>query len=174
MKLVRALLIVLALSGCIPDGKNPYDPTVRINPPSRQNPPSPTPTTTVVSGLHGKPYAPVGLSLCAEMNFYRIQWGLPARFDDSGHHQRWTKSDGLGWRESKCQNDVVSSTGCCGGYWQLYISVFLRDHRMKPLLAVCDVDSLSDVTGVEPYDKQRQACAARALYSVDPTAWRPM
>lgn len=172
MKIIRAVLVLFALTACMPDIKSPYDPTVRLDPPARSD--VPVTTTPVILGLQDKPYAPAGLSLCAEMNFYRIQWGLPNRFDDSGHHQKWTKSDGLGWRESKCQNDVVSSTGCCGGYWQLYISVFIRDYRMKPLLAACDVRTLADVTGVEPYDKQRQACAARALYSVDPTAWRPM
>jgi hypothetical protein len=122
----------------------------------------------------GLPFAPVGFSGCAEMNFYRIQFGLPERFGDGGGHQRWVPSDGLGWRESKCQNDVTSSTGCCHGYWQLYISLFLRDTKLRPKVLACNVTKPTDVLGVDPYSKQRNACVAKALYDLkglDP--WKP-
>lgn len=150
---------------------------VGVRPPAvPRTPVPPRPTQPpVATGLNGLPFAPAGMSGCEEMNFYRIQWGLPQRFDDSGHHQRWTRSDGLGWRESKCQNPAVSGTGCCGGYWQLYISLFLRDGRMAPKLAACDVKRLSDVTGESAYNKQRQACAAKATYDVvGLSAWKPL
>lgn len=105
-------------------------------------------------GLAGKGFAPAGLSGCDEMNWYRAQWGLPSQFAS------------LGYRESRCRNDVVSNTGCCGGYWQLYVSLFLRDGSMRGRLAACDVDSPGDVIGNDPYDKQRNACVTRALYDV--------
>lgn len=132
-----------------------------------------TPPTTVevgpppVPGLNGKPFAPEGLDECAEMNFYRVQWGLPARFDDSGRHSQWVRSDGLGWRESKCGNHQVSSTGCCFGYWQLYTGLFLKDWKLGPLLRdSCKIDNKYAVLGDDPLAKQKQACAAYQLYSV--------
>jgi hypothetical protein len=132
-------------------------PAVRLNPP--------TTTSTVPTGLWGLPYAPPGLSDCAEMNFYRTQFGLPSQFSDqprTGPRSRW----GFGWRESNCRNEDIVRTWCCHGYWQLYISLFMKDHRMRDRLAKCDVDSASDVNSDTPYDKQRQACAARAAYDV--------
>ena len=122
----------------------------------------------------GLPFAPAGWSGCTEMNFYRVQFGLPERFGDGGRHQKWVPSDGLGWRESKCRNDVTSSTGCCHGYWQLYISLFLRDTKLGPKVRACNVTKPLDVFGLEPYNKQRNACVAKALYDLkglDP--WKP-
>lgn len=125
-------------------------PAVRLTPPK---PPAPV-------GLGGRPFAPAGLSDCAEMTFYRKQWGLPSVFDQ------------LGWRESNCRNEDAVRTYCCHGYWQLYISLFLRDPRMKPRLTACGVDAADDVNSDNPYDKQRQACSAKALYDVQGiSAW---
>lgn len=122
-------------------------------------------------GLWGKPYAPIGLSDCAEMNFYRIQWGLPKQFSDQprkGSKSKW----GFGWRESNCRNEDKVRTWCCHGYWQLYIDLFLKDHRMIPRLAACGVKSYEDVNSDVPLDKQRQACVTRALYeTVGLKAW---
>lgn len=133
-------------------------PAVRLTPP--------------IAGLGNAPFAPEGLDECAEMNFYREQWGLPARFDDSGRHQRWTPSDGIGWRESKCQNDV--NTSCCWGYWQLNIGLFFGDWRMAPRLAACGVASHRDVSGTSPLAKQKQACAAAMLYQLSGLSpWSP-
>jgi hypothetical protein len=123
---------------------------------------------SVPTGIHGLPFAPEGLDRCQEMNFYRVQWGLPERFSDQPRVPQVSFArQGLGWRESNCRNDVISSTGCCGGYWQLYISLFARDSRMRPRLADCNVSALSDVTGNEPLDKQRNACVAKALYDLE-------
>ena len=109
--------------------------------------PAPSPT-----GVHGLPFAPVGMSGCAEARFYRIQFGLPDAFD------------GLAWRESNCRNDV--RTSCCFGLWQLYVSLHLRDARLAPSYAECGVDDPGDVFGPSALAKQRNACAAAAVYAV--------
>lgn len=143
----------------------PVDPAGRVSPPSTD--------PCAAAGLGCRPFAPAHLDDCSRMVFYLEQWGLPARFDDSGRHQRWTASDGLGWRESKCNNAAVSPTGCCGGWWQLYIGTFL-EHGHAAALALCDVDELGDVVGIEPLDEQRQACVTAWLYSVDHLGpWAP-
>lgn len=129
---------------------------VRLNPPE---PPAPV-------GIWGQPFAPEGLSDCDEMNFYRLQWGLPDQFSDqprSGSRSKW----GYGWRESNCRNEEGVRTYCCYGYWQLYFNQHMEDHRMGPRYAACEIDEISDYNGDEPLDKQKQACAAAALYEVD-------
>jgi hypothetical protein len=131
-------------------------PAVRLNPPE---PPTPV-------GIWGQPFAPEGLSDCDEMNFYRLQWGLPDQFSDqprSGSRSSW----GYGWRESNCRNEEDVRTYCCYGYWQLYFSQHMKDHRMGPRYAACGINEISDYNGDEPLDKQKQACAAAALYEVD-------
>lgn len=117
----------------------------------------------VPSGIYGLPFAPAGLDPCAEFEFYRIQWGLPERFDR------------LAFRESRCIQELGSThrTSCCVGYLQLFVSQHLDDHRTAPLYAACEVTSEFDVDGPEPIEKQRQLCAAAALYSVAGfTPWR--
>lgn len=124
---------------------------VRVNPP-----PAPHEQTLVFGGgLQARPFAPAGLSDCEEMSFYRQQWGLPAAFDS------------LGWRESGCRNEDNVRTACCVGYWQLYVSTFVRDYRAAPRLAdECAVYGSGDVNSDTPVDKQRQACAAAVVYSI--------
>lgn len=117
----------------------------------------PPPTTTPVeppTGLWGQPFAPEGLTDCAEMTFYRQQWGLPARFDD------------IGWRESNCRNEDGVHTSCCWGYWQLWTSLHLQDHRLVDKMHACGVWSHWDLNSDVPIEKQRQACAAKALFDV--------
>lgn len=106
----------------------------------------------VVSDL--EPSGPVGLTGCDEMNWYRVNAGLPERFS------------ALGWRESNCRNEDGVRTWCCHGYWQLYISLWIQDHRLSPRLAACGVDSADDVNSDTHEDKLRQACAAKAAYDV--------
>ena len=121
---------------------------VRVNPP---------PTTVPIAaqeGLYGQPFAPEGLSNCDEMNFYRVQWGLPAKFS------------ALGWRESNCRNEDGVRTYCCYGYWQLYTSLHLKDQRLRPKMEWCGVFSSNDLNSDNPLEKQKQACAARALFDV--------
>ena len=122
----------------------------------RMNPPETTTTTAppVPTGLHGQPFAPEGLSNCDEMNFYRVQWGLPERFS------------ALGWRESNCRNEDGVRTFCCHGYWQLYTSLHLQDHRLAPRMELCGVSSHYDLNSDNPLEKQKQACAAKALFDV--------
>lgn len=110
------------------------------------------------AGLHGLPFAPDDLTGCSEMMWYAYQFGLPARFE------------GVGFRESSCRNDV--NTYCCYGYWQLYVSLHLRDHRLAPMYAECNITSIEDIFGNEPIKKQRQACGAAAVYQVQGgSAW---
>jgi hypothetical protein len=112
--------------------------------------PPPQPTT----------YAPEGLSNCDEMHWYRARVGLPARFDQ------------IGWRESNCRNEDGVHTSCCYGWWQLNVGLHLRDPRLAPKYRACGVDSYTDVNSDTPTDKQRQACATKALYdTVGLSAW---
>lgn len=117
----------------------------------QETPTSPPPTTAPATPSL---FAPPELDGCAEMTWYRINAGLPARFDQ------------LGWRESNCRNEDAVRTYCCHGYWQLYISLWLTDHRMAPRLAACGVDSAQDVNSDTPGDKWRQGCAAKAAFDV--------
>ena len=121
----------------------------------------PVPTVAAPAGLHGLPFAPEGLGDCDEMAFYRIQAGLPDRFQ------------ALGWRESNCRNEDVVRTFCCYGYWQLWVDLQLEDHRAGPVFRdYCAIYSIDDVNSDAPLDKQRQACGAKALFNiVGYTAW---
>jgi hypothetical protein len=104
--------------------------------------------------------APDGLSNCDEMSWYRQRAGLPARFD------------AIGWRESNCRNEDGVRTSCCHGWWQLNVSLHLRDRRLAGRYHDCGVYSYADVNSDTPGDKLRQACAARALYdTVGLSAW---
>jgi len=105
-------------------------------------------------GLHGQPFAPADWTGCLEMEFYRRQAGLPDRFDS------------LGWRESNCRNEDGVRTGCCHGYWQMWTDLHLRDHRLAPLMADCEITGPQDLNSDDPLEKQKQACAAKALYDV--------
>lgn len=98
--------------------------------------------------------APDGLSNCDEMHWYRVNAGLPSAFD------------GIGWRESNCRNEEGVHTSCCWGYWQLNVALHLRDGRLAGRYHDCGVYSRFDVDSDTPGDKRRQACAAKALYSV--------
>jgi len=138
--------------GINPDGATATAPAVRVDPPDP--PPVIESLPPLEVGLGGAPFAPPGLSDCDEMSFYRQQWNLPAVFDR------------LGWRESNCLNRDDVHTSCCWGYWQLWISLHLRDHRIAPGYAMCGVDAIDDVNSDNPWDKQRQACAASVLYRV--------
>ena len=140
------VLVDLELNAPIPtDG---LQPAVRVNPPA-------PPPTYAPTGLWGQPFAPPGLDNCAEMGFYRQQWGLPEAFQ------------GIGWRESNCRNSVTSSTGCCRGHYQLDVTLHLRDHRIGwRYRDNCAVHSYWDVFGEDPLAKQKQACAAKQLFDV--------
>jgi hypothetical protein len=172
--MIRILVAALVLCGC---GATPYvtsdyetAPTIVIHPilPSldapaiatvsaiRIRPPSPitrdehTPMPAAPTGIMGLPFAPANMTGCDEMTFYREQFQLPPRFD------------GLGYRESRCTNTPISSTGCCVGYWQLH-SIIFRDHRMIEGLAACGA-TWQNVRGDDPASKQRNACAAKQLF----------
>lgn len=109
---------------------------------------------TISVGLWDQPFAPEGLSDCDEFRFYRIQWGLPARFDS------------LAWRESNCRNEDGVRTFCCHGYLQLYISLQIKDHRITDRYHECGVYSANDINSDNPLEKQKHLCAAAVLFSV--------
>jgi len=104
--------------------------------------------------LVGHAEAPAELDGCAEMKWYRQDWGLPSGFDS------------IIWRESGCRADPAVRTNCCVGPLQLYIRLFLRDARMAPKLAACGVKSEYDVDGPEAIELRRHFCVASALYKV--------
>ena len=112
-------------------------------------------TQLIASPTAAIEYAPEGLDDCDEMEWYRIDAGLPATFDR------------IGWRESNCKNYVTSSTGCCRGWLQLDVNLHLRDHRIGPRYRDnCDVHQISDVFGDTPEQKRKHMCAARQLHDV--------
>lgn len=122
----------------------------------------PVPSTTEAPpvGLFGLPFAPEGLSDCEEMAFYRIQAGLPDRFQQ------------LGWRESNCRNEEGVRTFCCYGYWQMYFTMHVSDHQGGQVYVRCEVDEVSDYNGDTPLDKQKQACTAKGIFElVGYSAW---
>jgi hypothetical protein len=109
-----------------------------------------------VGGLDGRGFAPDGLDNCAEMRFYREQWGLPAEFD------------GIGWRESNCRNEDSVRTFCCYGYWQNYITSHLSRwsaYRQR-IIEQCQVTGADDINSDTPLDKQRQACVTAVVFSI--------
>lgn len=116
-------------------------------------------TTTTAAyipvGLWNQPFAPEGLSDCDEFNFYRVQWGLPERFNK------------LAWRESNCRNEDGVKTYCCHGYLQLYVSYQIKDHRVVDRYHECGVYSHEDLNSDTPIEKQRQLCAASVLYDIE-------
>lgn len=139
------------------DTSIPLTETKPLTPPVRQG-----------QGLNSLPFAPEGIDSCAEMVFYMQQAGLPDRFGDSGRHQRWTHSDGIGWRESKCTNTAISSIGCCVGYWQNYISSHLsrQSQYRDRIINECQVNGRSDILGDDPLQKQKQACVTKVVYDI--------
>ena len=152
---------VVPLTLDAPASVPPAGTAVRVDPPTTEVAVAPPPVPTVPTGLHGLPFAPDGLDPCQDMEFYRIQAGLPERFQ------------AIGYRESRCLNRDDVRTFCCHGWWQLYVSVQLADHRAGPVFRdYCAIYSHDDVNSDTPLDKQRQACGAKALFDiVGYTAW---
>jgi peptidoglycan hydrolase-like protein with peptidoglycan-binding domain len=119
-------------------------------------------------GLNGLDFAPPGLDACAEMVWYMREAGLPERFGDAGRHSNWVRSDGFGWRESKCNNSVVSRTGCCVGYWQNYISSHLSkaSRYRERIINECGVQGRDDILGDSGLAKQKQACVTKVVFDI--------
>lgn len=124
---------------------------VRVAPPDHQ---AVVDTAAPSVGLFGLPFAPEGITDCEEMEFYRVQAGLPDRFQS------------LGYRESNCRNEAGVRTFCCYGYWQLYFTMHFADSQGWWAYVACEIDEVSDYNGDEPLDKQKQACAAKGIFDV--------
>lgn len=80
---------------------------------------------------------------CEEMQFYRIQAGLPDIFDR------------MGFGESSCKNTIENS--CCHGYFQIHELYWYN-------VPQCGVTNIYDLQGDEPIKKQRNACVAKVVY----------
>lgn len=105
-----------------------------------------TPPTPQVMG-------PGNLTGCARMTWYRVNAGLPERFD------------AIGWRESNCRNDVTSSTGCCHGFWQISFGNRTAPGYRAGFIA-CGVFQVSDYKGNSDSQMRANACLAKVLYDV--------
>jgi hypothetical protein len=119
-------------------------------------PPPPT-------GLNGLPFAPEGLSGCAEMAWYIDQWDLPDVFN------------ALGYRESRCRNDESVHTFCCWGWFQHYISSHLSLYSAyrQRIIDECHVTRREDIDSDNPLDKQRQTCVTAVVYQISGLSpWR--
>lgn len=138
--------VILAISA---PATGPYEPAVRLNPP-----PPPTTVAPVPTGLWGQPFAPPGLSACDNAEFYRVQWSLPERFRQ------------ITWREANCRNEDGVRTSCCHSRYQLWVALHMKDHRIAPRYAACGVSTFHDINSDTELDKQRAACAAKALFDV--------
>lgn len=107
-------------------------------------------------GLDGRPFAPDGLSDCADAEFYRQQWELPEAFV------------GIVWRESRCRNDESVHTFCCWSRYQHYISSHLSRlsaYRQR-IIDECQVTRREDIDSNTPIDKQRAACVTAVVYQI--------
>lgn len=124
----------------------------------RITPPPPEPV--IPTGINGLPFAPEGLDNCQEMNFYRVQAGLPIRFGDQPRTGPFMQR-GIGWRESNCRNEESVHTFCCWGYWQMHQMHFRPGNVYD---TECGVTSRHDIDSDIPIDKQRQACVANRLF----------
>ena len=136
---------------------------VRLEPP-------PSTTTTVPS-----PYAPEGLSGCAEADWYTADAGLPfdavpgagesgaGGFDSQPQSGVPFASYGIAFREASCDNSA--HTSCCYGYFQIHIgnrtAPGYRDGFIR-----CGVFSKWDFWGDLPQQKKANACVAKVLYDV--------
>jgi hypothetical protein len=148
--MIKHLIALLIASQFGPVADPPMQTADRLSPQIQVTATLPPPEPT---GLNGMPFAPAGLSGCDEMYWYRVQAGLPSHFD------------GLGWRESNCKNYV--SSYCCHGYWQLYVSTHLKDHRLGPRYRDnCGIYGTSDILGDNALAKQKNACGAAQVYAV--------
>ena len=102
--------------------------TVRATPLTAQPAPTPSP---VASGA--------SWSKCPQWESTANYFGLPAQFD------------AIMYRESRCNPDVTSNTGCCKGLLQIH-----RIHLPKP---ECDAYTESDL-----FDPSKNLCVASVIY----------
>lgn len=129
----------------------------------RLNPPDPQPLNACnYEGLNCLEFAPPELTGCEEMEFYRVQAGLPDRWGDEPRTGP-VRQKGIGWRESNCRNDVT--TYCCGGYWQIgWGNITAYGYRAFGIWDRCKIASRYDYVGTSSLQKQKSACAAKGLF----------
>lgn len=140
--------------------------SVRVSPPE-------TTTTACANpeGLYCLPFAPAGLSGCAEMDFYVVEFQLPAevnvRFGHGGFDSQPQRPEasfgeqGIGFRESSCNNSAGNS--CCVGWWGLHTGNFTAPGYRQGV-EDCGIHHRSDIQGQAPLVKQKQACMAKVMY----------
>ena len=134
--IVAALVAGINAPAAVPDATPTRGTQVQV----AETPPPPT----VPTGLHGLPFAPADLSGCREMEFYRVQAGLPDDFD-------W-----IGRAESECTN--TASTFCCHGHYQIH-EQWVNDRSARE----CDVWSKWDYDDTSALSKQKSACMAHLV-----------
>jgi peptidoglycan hydrolase-like protein with peptidoglycan-binding domain len=107
-------------------------------------------------GLNGLPFAPAGLSDCADAEFYRQQWNLPEAFTT------------IVYRESRCHNRESVHTFCCWSRYQHFISSHLsrQSAYRQRIITECQVSGREDIDSDTPIDKQRAACVTAVVYSI--------
>lgn len=116
-----------------------------------------TPATVSVQAVRVDPpttTTPTFEDNCSEMSWYRAQAGLPEAFDR------------IGYRESRCRNDVTSRTGCCFGWLQIYLASSMRAPGYRDGVSACGVDSVSDIRGDSESVKRAQMCVAKVMFDV--------
>lgn len=95
-----------------------------------------------------------GLSGCDEMRWYRINAGLPEKFDS------------IGYRESRCQNDArptLPAASCCRGYWAIHKGNITAP-GYKAGAAACGIRTEWDYYGTSHEQKLASACFAKVLF----------
>lgn len=146
----------------ISEPADPLAAAIRVDPPADLAPACANP-----EGLYCLPFAPPGLDLCQEMNFYREQFNMPDVFSDQPRIPAVSFGrQGIGWRESNCQNDARPTTkaaNCCRGYWAVATSNITAP-GYAPGFAACGVSRGADYYGTSPLQKQKSACVAHVLF----------
>lgn len=124
-------------------------PVVSVDAPAAADAPA-----TPVQPRTDSQYAPEGLSGCDEMNWYRVNAGLPEVFDH------------LGFRESRCDNSVGNA--CCHGWWANFLTSHLSSQSAyrDRIINECGVTRASDIRGLSPQQKWAQACVTFVVYSI--------
>ena len=112
------------------------------------------PATASAPAVRIDPPPTLPLDACDEMHAYREAAGLPEVFD------------AIGYRESRCRNDVTSPTGCCFGWLQLYLSSSLSAPGYRDGVLACGVTQVSDIRGTGDAAKRGQMCVAKVMFDV--------
>lgn len=148
-------------------------PAVRLTPPDPPPPPS--------------PFAPPGLTGCAEADWYIANAGLPSGpipgagrggaggFDSQPQDGPFAER-GIVFRESDCMNTAANS--CCKGWLQVAASNLHASEYGPLIVASCGVVTADTLYGPSPQQKLNNVCVAKVMYDYwlahpgQPWPWR--